>query len=295
MKKLSYIGWFVCGALMLQGCGVKLVYNNLDRLIRWQINDYIDMTDEQRSFYDEEIAVLLYWHRTTQLPEYAAYLETMSDDLDGSIQIEEVRHLYETLRTWGDRIEKRAKPMTVGLMTRLTDEQVRNLPDGFKKTNNDLLEDEDGKTAEESRAQWVKGFRGVGKRFIGKFSSEQLDYVTAQSQFYQPERHMWVEYRLRWQQDFMALLEVRHDPVAFEAGFGELVRLRDTYWSDEYRAVSDANEQLTLETLAGVIMRMSDKQRERMREKLDGLAVDFWELVEEAPSEGPRALTVVDQ
>ncbi|MDA1076343.1 MAG: DUF6279 family lipoprotein [Proteobacteria bacterium] len=280
------VGFLLC-SLLLQGCGVQLAYNNIDRLVRWQLSDYLDMSVEQREFYDQQMAVLLYWHRTTQLPEYADYLQKMSSDLNGTISEAEIRHLYDTMVIWGDRAEKMAKPLIVGLMMSMSDEQVAALPSGFKKTNNDLLEDEEGKSDEEARAAWVKGFSGVSKRLIGRLNDGQVAYVEAQSKRYLPERKMWVDYRLRWQDDFFALLDHRHDQELFEAGFDDLVRLRETYWSDEYKAVSDSNEALTLTTMAGLINLLTPRQRERMQDRLDDLQDDFRDLIDQAPKAPP--------
>ena len=57
-------------SLLTSGCGVKLAYNNADRLARWWVSDYIDMTRDQRDYFDASTSEIMFWHRTTQLAIY---------------------------------------------------------------------------------------------------------------------------------------------------------------------------------------------------------------------------------
>ena len=72
MPKLP--GLLVLFSLLLvnSGCGVKLAYNNGDRLVRWWVDDYIDMNSEQKRYLRDATRNLLYWHRSQELASYRA-------------------------------------------------------------------------------------------------------------------------------------------------------------------------------------------------------------------------------
>jgi len=42
-------------AVSVTGCGVKLAYNNLDRFIRWSMDDYMDLDAKQDAFFKAEL------------------------------------------------------------------------------------------------------------------------------------------------------------------------------------------------------------------------------------------------
>jgi len=59
MKKL----WLVLGFLVLTGCSSKLAYNNLDWLIYWYMDDYVELNDSQEAIFDIKLEGWIDWHR----------------------------------------------------------------------------------------------------------------------------------------------------------------------------------------------------------------------------------------
>ncbi len=65
------------------GCGIGLLYNNLDRLVRWELDGILAMTPDQQAFLETEFAALWRWHRTEELPRYADDLDRWAALFDG--------------------------------------------------------------------------------------------------------------------------------------------------------------------------------------------------------------------
>ncbi|MDP2324334.1 MAG: hypothetical protein Q8N51_09930, partial [Gammaproteobacteria bacterium] len=59
-------------ALFLGGCVVRVVYNQLDWLTLWYVDDYFDLDGTQKAEAGKLIASTLAWHRSSQLPHYVA-------------------------------------------------------------------------------------------------------------------------------------------------------------------------------------------------------------------------------
>ena len=87
-------------ATSVTGCGVKLAYNNLDRFIRWSMDDYMDLDAKQDAFFKAELASMLYWHRTTQLPTYARAIRDFDGQLADGATVEDLFVLRQEVEGW---------------------------------------------------------------------------------------------------------------------------------------------------------------------------------------------------
>ena len=77
--KTGRYGLILLLALANTGCGVGFFYNNLDRLVRWELDSVLAMTPDQEAFFEAEFAALWRWHRTEELPRYAEDLDRWAE------------------------------------------------------------------------------------------------------------------------------------------------------------------------------------------------------------------------
>ena len=294
MASLRLVSMIALVAVAMSGCSIKMAYNNLDRIARWSVSDYIDMTDAQREYFDQEVDVILYWHRTTQLPEYADYFRHFEVTIGEQAQPEEIEHLFESLYDWGEKIEDRLLPLVVDLILSMNEEQYERLPQKLAKDNEALAEDEAGKSLEEIREEWAKEFGDLFKRFSGRLTAEQKTYLLGQSIRYQPQFQLWAEYRARWQADMLSLLQGgREDEDGFAAAFLDLVADRESYYGDTLTEVFASNEVLARDVTVWMINHLTEEQRERFFTRLEELGDTFAELYQEAEDEAPVSMLCI--
>ena len=98
MKKLILL----FGFLLLVGCSTKFTYNNLDWLIHWYVDDYVELSDRQENLFDEHFANWLNWHRSEELAKYVKHLKSLKAD------VENERLTAESI---SDHLWKRAIPV----------------------------------------------------------------------------------------------------------------------------------------------------------------------------------------
>ncbi len=281
--------WILGGVsfLLLTGCTVATTYNNLDRLARWQIADYVDFDDRQDAYFRAELDRVLYWHRVSELPVYAERLDQLAREINQEFTEPTLEAMIQDVRTWAERIEAEAMSMTIELMLSLTDAQVAELPARLEKANAEFAEDELDIDLSEVRENWADSMVDGAKYFMGSLTREQRDYVQAQSLRYQPEQVMWVEYRRRWQAALLEALAGRREATAFETRYRQLVKERESFWSPEFTRVSKSNDALRREVTLMLLRTANDQQRERMTERLSGFSQDFRELTAAAEIPGP--------
>jgi len=265
-------------ALLVGGCTVRLAYNNVDRLARWAISDYISMDDVQRQRFDAGVLELWAWHRATHLPRYADFFDALQSLAVNGTDADEIEAIVNTIVDWALEIEEQAHPLAVDLLTSLSEEQVAALARRMRESNDRLARDERRQTLEQSRRGWQRETANRFSRLAGRLTGPQRAYLAQQSVRYQPDTELWAAYRERWQADLLELLAFRADRAYFESGYRALSANREQYYGAELAAVWANNRALAAEVTAWLINDMTGRQRSRFRSRLEGLAADFRQL-----------------
>ena len=87
---------------MLSGCSAtQLIYNRVDILVRWYLDDYVSLDSEQQERFDARLETLLDWHRREELPAYVVLLDDALIILDDGVPMDDTRAM-------ADRIEEAA-------------------------------------------------------------------------------------------------------------------------------------------------------------------------------------------
>ncbi len=155
------------------GCGVKLAYNNIDRLAGWSADDYLKLDDAQEAFFKAELAAVLYWHRTTELPIYSRSLRQLDVALADGATIEEMFAFRQEAEGWWDRILEATLPLTSQLMYSATDAQLDRFTTEFAKDTQKYIKPYEKLSADVRRERWAKELRENVETFTGRLNNDQ--------------------------------------------------------------------------------------------------------------------------
>jgi hypothetical protein len=271
------------------GCGIKLLYNNLDRMILWDLDDYVELNDEQMAYLRAELDVVLYWHRTTQLPEYAVLLRDVDSAVAKGLTREHMAVFEERMIGYGEAMLGEFVPLMAEILYDLSPEQAADLARRSEKVNQKYLKEVDGLTQEERQKRWAKDFRDAYGMFVGKVTKEQRAIIAAQQGRYRPEEEVWVQYRRRWQGNLQEMLMKRGSYSEFELRFKDLAMNRERWYGPEYEAVFMHNEQLYRDLSLELAAAMTAEKHKKLTAKLNEWADTLEELSVEG--EPPKNLT----
>lgn len=280
------IGLCLTVLVLLAGCSVQMAYNNLDRLARWSLSDYVDLNRAQRDYFDAHFAELWGWHRSNHLPRYADFLEAAPSRLIDTTGEATMRALVNQVYGWAAEIESRAMPMAAELLASLSDEQVARLAEALEESNRELAEPEQDVPLEQAQARWREEYADRFSDFAGRLTPVQKAHLAERATAYRPELVLRADYRRRWQRDLLALLSLRDHPDALERGLRQLAAHRELYYGHELARIHEHNNTLARELSVWLINSLSDRQRERFVNRLLELADDFRELAAQAQQVG---------
>ena len=269
--------------LSTTGCGVKLVYNNAERLTRWWVSDYIDMTREQKEFLNASSASVMYWHRTTQLAEYREVLLQLADDIKQPMDPEALQHYVDQVESWGISVNAKAAPVALQMLLSLSDEQRLEFAEELRKSNREYARAARRDPLAEARRD-AKDYIALLRRFIGRVTPEQQTLIHTSHANMHPEAQALYDYRVAWQSQLLGALA--KDPPDAQTVADLFVNF-DRYYTPEFASMIEINEVVYRDLTLALLNRLSPAQRQHLAAELEEYAEICAELIAEAPASRP--------
>ncbi|KRP51690.1 DUF6279 family lipoprotein [Pseudomonas poae] len=276
LSRLKLLVVLLTLSLVLAGCNrVGLAYRNLDVIIPWTLNDYLDMNAGQKSWFNDTLKQHLAWHCTTQLPGYLDWLDRlqqMVDDnqvTDAALQARTV----EAKQAIAD-IAREITPSAIQLLQGLDDQQVKEMNDALAK---DLRKRQDEYLKPPLPQQIKERAERMNKRldaWMGPLSASQQSRVMAWSTELGDQNTAWIGNRAHWQAQFIDALKQRQS-ADFPQKVQQLLVERESLWTPQYRAAYAQTEAAARSLIMDLMAQSSEQQRIKLTQKIDGVRSDF--------------------
>jgi hypothetical protein len=275
-------------ATVLSGCVIRVVYNQLDWLVMWYVEDYFDLDRAQEEKARALIAQTLTWHRATQLPRYALLSRALLAVTEGPVSETFIADRYaEVVELW-DGLLRRVCPDMASLLQTLSDEQVEELFGRLAEKNEELEEDYSGINREERRVKQGKAIIRAFRRFTGRLSPAQEALIRSETEKSHDLSSDWLHRRAAWQQEFRVLIDGRKSDSGFEARFTDLVLNPNQFDSPGYREIVQDNQRRFFRLVAEVLSTLSPAQEKHFKNRLETDANDFDALIRSSEQQPGR-------
>ncbi|MFY0747391.1 DUF6279 family lipoprotein [Pseudomonas marginalis] len=279
LRRLKLLVVFLTLSLVLAGCNrVGLAYRNLDVIIPWTLNDYLDMNAGQKSWFNDKLKDHLAWHCTTQLPGYLDWL----DRLQAMVESNQVTDAALQTRTVEAKqaiaeVAREITPSAIELLQGLDDQQVNDMNDALAK---DLRKRQDEYLKPPLAKQIQDRAERMSKRldaWMGPLSDSQKNRVMAWSISLGEQNEQWIGNRAHWQAQFIDAVQQRHS-ADFPQKIQQLLVDRESLWTPEYRAAYAQTEAAARSLIVDVMADSSVPQRLKLTQKIDKVRSDFQAL-----------------
>ncbi|KAA8555554.1 DUF6279 family lipoprotein [Pseudomonas marginalis] len=279
LHRLKLLVVFLTLSLVLAGCNrVGLAYRNLDVIIPWTLNDYLDMNAGQKSWFNDKLKDHLAWHCTTQLPGYLDWL----DRLQAMVESNQVTDAALQTRTVEAKqaiaeVAREITPSAIELLQGLDDQQVNDMNDALAK---DLRKRQDEYLKPPLAKQIQDRAERMSKRldaWMGPLSDSQKNRVMAWSISLGEQNEQWIGNRAHWQAQFIDAVQQRHS-ADFPQKIQQLLVDRESLWTPEYRAAYAQTEAAARSLIIDIMADSSVPQRLKLTQKIDKVRSDFQAL-----------------
>lgn len=281
---IRHAAWLAALALALAGCGMRLAYTNLDRLIPWVVSDYVTLDDTQREMLDGILAVRLAWHCSTQLPAYRDWLQRVAQVATApAADAAQLQALGDEAEGFMRTLGATLAPDLVPLLASLSDAQTAELLEAFAERIEDDRETYLDPPAERRRAQRIERMEERLEKWLGELSREQEAAVARWADALRPTTATWLAQREAWRQRLGAALTLRGDSARFAPLLRALLVEPEHGWPHTYRDDLAFNRARTFTLLSEVQALASARQRAHIADELAALAEPFTGLACAAP------------
>lgn len=276
VKKLSLC--ILC-LFTLNACSVKLAYNFLDFAINWQIGKYVTLTSKQQSIADKRIEAFHDWHRATQLPLYANYIDGLIARMEtDQITADWVHKETDKIQDLLDLSVKQIKPDLVTLIASFDEKQVAEVMERFEKERDKYQKkhiDISEKKLLKRRKNELTDYLGP---FFGHFTSEQKQWIDEWAHNLEPYEALTLKQQELWAIELKEALNARKNEEELSKRLDGIMLYRTDDWDPKLEEILDKNQDLTYNLIAKLLNNRTEKQRTRFVRKLSAYRDDLNEL-----------------
>ena len=270
----------VAGLLLLQGgCGLRIAYNNLDRIVTWYVADVLELDRDQRDELRAAVRDLHQWHRHRHLPQYAALVREVSAEINADgIDAADLDAWRLRIEGWLLELADASLPTAIVTLRGLSATQVDAL-----EANLDAYYQESMQAyRERSEAQWRDHWQEeTADRFserMGRLDASQQGLIADAAQRWQPDGALWAEFGRQWQREFIGVLRSDTDMTTFSRELRRLWVDSETMYPPQLTALNDHNDALSAALMQALAASLGERQRRRLVRNLEALAEDLTAL-----------------
>ena len=243
----------------LPACSVVggLWYERIDQLIANQFLEYASFTNDQEKYVRQATLEFKYWNIKNELPKYKKLIAQFRS-LDNATTEDDIDDIYQQGMILANNAREFFLPQIVEFCKTITNEQVEEMATYFddlmKERKLELENDED-----DLQGSLIKSFKRFF-RFMGvKLSNEQINTIQTLSSGIEDKREQLISERIQWNQQFIAILELRQNEN-FEERFISHINLLDS---------EDPKTRIMINKItAEIIASLSEKQRGKFQKRL---------------------------
>ena len=272
--------------LLLAGCGNTFLYNRLDWLIGWYVDDYVELSRAQEKVFQQRLRPVLDWHRREELALYAAFLQQIEADSAAPLSADTVRDWSRQLLLALERIEARLWPLIHELGADLDQAQMAELLKNIQARQRELEEEYLTRTDEEYAEDNFDRLSENLRDFLGPLSAAQEDQIARAAQAMRRLDQAWLEERRLWLKTLQRLSA--REPgwqAALRAAWAQRKKRR----TPRYHAHRRHNMDLIHALVAAVLNARSERQDRHLQRELDSLRDDLQTLIGQAETASPRS------
>lgn len=160
---------------LLSACSaIKLGYNQAPSLAYWWMDSYLDFNEQQSPKVRDELARLVAWHRSSELPKVASLLKKAQAMVPNNLSAAQSCALYDEAKGLYETIVDKALPAAAQIAPTLTAEQIVHLQAKQQKMNDEYARDYLRGDANERNAKRLKNAVQRSEMLYGKLQEAQI-------------------------------------------------------------------------------------------------------------------------
>ncbi len=263
--------------LCLGACsGTTFVYNRLDTILPWYVDDYVELDATQERQLEEILRPFLHWHRQQELPRYVELLNQLDSSLDHEVTPTDLANIYDEMQVAWLRLEQESLDGLLELGASLSDAQVQEFLAYMRERQDEYEEEYLTRSGSEYREEIYDNFADTLEDYLGRLTTEQKERLRQAVAEFERADEVWLQERAASIERLAVMLQ--REP-GWQERVREAVKRRGETVSPRYQEVYQHNLDAVFAAVAGVLNSRSERQDRYLREELAGLREDLETLI----------------
>ncbi len=276
MPFITRLPAFILCLSLLSGCTTSFVYNRLDSLITWYVDDYVDLTSAQQSLLQQELQPALQWHRQEELQKNIVLLDTMLSDVSKPVKVDEVATWTDELMQSFRRVQLNMVDVALKFSSSLSDQQMQefiaNVWDKHEERKDEYL----SRTNEEYIADSYDSLEDRLAEYLGRLDNEQQAMLQQAADSLQRLDYAWLEDRDAWLRRLQPY--IKRNP-GWQDEIRQLFAERESYRSEKYQQVFAHNLAIINQAITDVLNLRDDRQQKILLAELSKFRSEIQNLM----------------
>jgi hypothetical protein len=270
---------------LLGSCSTaRLGYANADTLAYWWLDGYVDFRSSQKTKIKQDIAQLLSWHRSTQLPQYVQALTQMQSTLMANPDLVEIEARFRQVEQFSQAALLKALPELTDFVLTMEESQKTYLARKFEKNNDEFRDKYLDLTPEKQAKARFKKVVKQADDWLGSVSRTQEAIIARYLEKHPPNYAQWLEDSIARQRAVLQLLtQIQNEKPSRDAAQAMVQRaILANYEPSEQtaqRTQAEASRVSIQQLMTDIIRTSSQEQKAHAHKKLQGWIDDCRYLI----------------
>ncbi len=272
--KSSLIAVTLLFSVILSACSFRMMYGYLDWILPWYLDDYVTLTDQQEKVFDRATLKFLGWHRSVELPRYAAFFNTIKDAQSEPMGPQQVLLFFDEIQEMWVTLLDESMPDLLLLAQDFSDKQVQQIDRALLADNAELQDKHGNRSDAEQRRYYREKMLENLEDWIGNITEEQEEIVYNWSLTRINTTAGWLEHRNKWRERFIELLGERSSPE-FNTQMQQFLLEPQEFYIPSYRHAVEENRLGFAQLIADLSATLTSGQRVHFQQELAGVIGDL--------------------
>ena len=273
-------------SLLLSSCSsIQLAYNQVDFLLKWWIDDYVDLSTEQSQMFDQSIPLIVKKHRQEELPKALQQLRQLRAKVEQPLQIDDGVKIVKDVKSFSRTSINLLQDDAVNLALSLQAKQFTYMENAFTKSNKKFQNDFLKGNFEDRLDKRVEKIIERTESFSGNLTKSQKIQINEIAREYLLDMEVVYQTRLYKQQlTIKTLKKIAQDqpsPAQAKSMINQLfndIELGSTPEQKEFEKKRDLHSGIVL---AKITELFDEQQRKKTQAKIRSWEQDLQKLIQQ--------------
>ena len=286
MPLFSHIRLILISLLLvtISACSsIQLGYNQGDTLIRWWIDDYVDLNEAQSEFVAAALKRQFSWHRSEQLPQIQASLNKLKRKLSKPLTVPEALDSYQDMRKHITAAIEHMSRDAAMLALSMNLDQLKVMEKKYAKTNEKFRKQYlSGSPAQRLEGRTEKVIENT-ENIVGSVSKDQANQIAKLVEAYPVDMDGVYKERIRRQKDLIAVLrKIITEKPSIEVTETLLLKYIQTFeygYTQEQKEFEMARLDSSVKLTVAITQIITESQRKNAQDKVGDWIDDIKVLI----------------